>query len=88
MVLLAHTSKLMVLLGCRDEIASCSERAYSSLSIVEAKKLMLFSSDAEALKYADQVSMHAPSGGPASFWELLPPGGLNKCARLSCTFAL
>eukprot|EP00891_Asterochloris_glomerata_P003058 jgi/Astpho2/3058/e_gw1.00051.159.1_t len=38
----------------RDEIASCSERAYSSLSIVEAKKLMLVSSDAEALKYADQ----------------------------------
>ncbi len=75
MALLARSkpSKLRALLGCRDEIASCSERAYSSLSIVEAKKLMLFSSDAEALKYADQVSMHALSAGPCILWERLPP---------------
>ena len=90
MALLAHSkpSKLSVLLGCRDEIASCSERAYSSLTIAEAKKLMLFSSDAEALKYADQVSMHAHSPAPASFREILPSAGLKGCARLPITFAL
>lgn len=40
---------------CRDEIAECSERAYSSLSIPEAKRLMLFSSDREVASYAEEV---------------------------------
>ena len=40
----------------REEIADCSERAYSSLSMADAKKLMMFSSDKEALSYAQEVS--------------------------------
>lgn len=44
----------LVLIG-RDEIAECSERAYSSLSIPEAKRLMLFSSDREVASYAEEV---------------------------------
>jgi len=38
----------------RDEIASCSERAYKQLSVSEAQKLMLFSSAKEALQYAEE----------------------------------
>lgn len=38
----------------RDEIAECSERAYSSLAIPEAKRLMLFSSDREVADYAEE----------------------------------
>lgn len=41
---------------CREEIADCSERAYSSLSMADAKNLMMFSSDKEALSYAQEVS--------------------------------
>ena len=46
---------------CREEIAECSERAYASLSTADAKELMLFGSDQEALSYAQEVS-------PATFW--------------------
>lgn len=42
---------------CRDEIASCSERAYKQLSVSEAQRLMLFSSAKEALQYAEEVSL-------------------------------
>lgn len=38
----------------RDEIASCSERAYKQLSVSEAQRLMLFSSAKEALQYAEE----------------------------------
>ena len=41
---------------CREEIAECSERAYASLSTADAKKLMMFGSDQEALSYAQKVS--------------------------------
>ena len=40
---------------CRDEIASCSERAYKQLSVPEAQKLMLFTSAKEALQFAEGV---------------------------------
>ena len=39
----------------RDEIAGCSERAYGSLSVADARKLMLFASDDEATAFAEQV---------------------------------
>ena len=42
----------------RDEIASCSERAYKQLSVPEAQKLMLFTSAKEALQFAEQVCGH------------------------------
>ncbi|CAL5221569.1 g3785 [Coccomyxa viridis] len=38
----------------REEIAECSERAYASLSTADAKKLMMFGSDQEALSYAQE----------------------------------
>jgi len=40
---------------CREEIASCSEAAYSSLSLADAQKLMMFKSQKEAEAYAKQV---------------------------------
>jgi hypothetical protein len=39
----------------RDEIASCSEKAYASLTLADAQKLMLFKSAKEAAAYAQQV---------------------------------
>lgn len=39
----------------RDEIASCSERAYVSLTLGDAQKLMMFKSAKEAAAYAQQV---------------------------------
>ena len=41
--------------ACRDEIASCSERAYKQLSVSEAQKLMMFASSQEAAEFAEQV---------------------------------
>ena len=66
--LLAHRkpNKLTVLLSCSEEIASCSEKAYSSLAVWDVKKLMLLRSDEEAQSYAIQVSMHA---GPCILLE-------------------
>ena len=43
------------MLLCRDEIASCSERAYKQLSVPEAQKLMLLTSAKEALQFAGEV---------------------------------
>jgi hypothetical protein len=41
--------------SCRDEIAECSEHAYTTISLADAKKLMLFQSDKEAAAYATEV---------------------------------
>ncbi|XP_028123893.1 26S proteasome non-ATPase regulatory subunit 8 homolog A-like [Camellia sinensis] len=35
----------------RDEISGCSEEAYDSLSINDARKLLMFSSDQELFEY-------------------------------------
>lgn len=37
----------------RDEIASCSERAYQSVTLASAKKLLMFSSDSELQSYSE-----------------------------------
>jgi 26S proteasome regulatory subunit N12 len=39
----------------RDEIASCSERAYASLTLGDTQRLMMFKSAKEAAAYAEQV---------------------------------
>ncbi|KAJ7550782.1 hypothetical protein O6H91_07G118200 [Diphasiastrum complanatum] len=36
----------------RDEIAGCSEKAFDFLTVADAKKILMFSSDQELLKYA------------------------------------
>eukprot|EP00898_Chlorokybus_atmophyticus_P004503 jgi/Chlat1/5053/Chrsp33S05053 len=38
----------------RDEVAGCSEKAYTSLKLGDARKMMMLPSDAEALEYAQQ----------------------------------
>ncbi|KAL7189131.1 hypothetical protein ACSBR1_038907 [Camellia fascicularis] len=38
----------------RDEIAGCSEKAYDSLSINDAQKILLFSSDKERFEYVKE----------------------------------
>ena len=50
-----HALEISLCVTCRDEIASCSERAYKQLSVTEAQKLMLFSSAKEALQFAQEV---------------------------------
>lgn len=39
----------------RDEIAGCSEKAYNYLSIADAKKILMFSSDQELNEYITEV---------------------------------
>ncbi|KAG0586112.1 hypothetical protein KC19_2G065100 [Ceratodon purpureus] len=41
----------------RDEIAGCSEKAYDSLSLADAKKILMFSSDQELQAYVLDVSI-------------------------------
>jgi hypothetical protein len=43
--------------SCRDEIAGCSEKAYDSLSLAEAKKMMLLKTDQEVRDFAGMVSV-------------------------------
>ncbi|CAA2985654.1 26S proteasome non-ATPase regulatory subunit 8 homolog A [Olea europaea subsp. europaea] len=38
----------------RDEIAGCSEKAYDSLSINDARQMLLFSSDQDLVKYIEE----------------------------------
>ncbi|KAI0494966.1 hypothetical protein KFK09_025112 [Dendrobium nobile] len=38
----------------RDEIAGCSEKAYDSLSVADAKKILMFSSDQELSTYIEE----------------------------------
>ncbi len=44
---------------CRDEVASCSERAYESLSVSDAVDLLMLGSEAEVEAYARQVCVRA-----------------------------
>lgn len=46
----------------RDEIASCSERAYASITLGDAQKLMMFKSAKEAGDYAAQVRRRGAKG--------------------------
>lgn len=39
----------------RDEIAGCSEKAYDSLSLNDARQMLLFSSDQELSEYINEV---------------------------------
>lgn len=61
---------------CRDEIASCSESAYSSLRLADAQKLMMFKSPKEAEAYAKQVGgeyvgpARGESGGKGCRWAM------------------
>ena len=50
---------------CRDEIASCSEKAYTHLLVSDAKKMMLFGSEKEVMDYAEKV--RPPPPPPLSF---------------------
>ncbi|KAI8471229.1 MAG: 26S proteasome regulatory subunit [Monoraphidium minutum] len=68
----------------RDEIASCSERAYASLTLADAQKLMMFGSAKEAAAYAQQrgwevkgdlVSFGARAGGGDGGMDVDGEGG-------------
>jgi hypothetical protein len=47
----------------RDEVASCSERAYASLPLGDAQRLMMFGSAQEAAAYAKQVGARRGAAG-------------------------
>lgn len=40
---------------CRDEAASCSEKAYERLRVTDAQKLLLFDNDLAVRAYAQEV---------------------------------
>lgn len=43
--------------ACRDEIASCSEQAYTHLSLADAQKLMMLGSQKDVLAFAEKVGL-------------------------------
>ena len=45
----------LLFFSCREEIATCSEAAYSSLRLADAQKLMMFKSQKDVEGYAKQV---------------------------------
>ncbi len=47
--------RVMLLSACREEVASCSERAYDSLRVSEAQRLLMLNSDKAVLDLAAQV---------------------------------
>lgn len=62
---------LSVFSSCRDEIAGCSEKGYDSLSISDAKQMLMFSSDQELNQYITEV---------ISIFHFLPP--VSDCISL------
>ncbi|KAI7990244.1 hypothetical protein LOK49_LG12G02556 [Camellia lanceoleosa] len=46
------------IVSCRDEISGCSEKAYDSLSINDAQKILIFSSDQELFEYVKEFPGH------------------------------
>eukprot|EP00798_Chlamydomonas_sp_ICE-L_P020262 gene20262-27016_t len=52
----------------RDEIASCSEKAYEKLRMVDARKLMMFDSDAAVQEYASNHGWQVEGGYILSFF--------------------
>ena len=48
----------------RDEIAGCSEKAYDFLSINDARKMLLFTSDKELTKYIEEVIFYHYTRNP------------------------
>lgn len=46
----------------RDEIASCSERAYAGMTVESARKLLMFGSAAETESYCRQHGWDVASG--------------------------
>ena len=55
LVVLNRIPLLLLLLPCREEIASCSERAYGHLTLTDAQKVMMFKDQKELLAYAQEV---------------------------------
>lgn len=49
---------MLIVIG-RDEIAGCSEKAYDSLSLNDARQMLLFSSDKELHEYIKEVKFLA-----------------------------
>lgn len=45
--------------ACREEVASCSEKAYERLRVTDAARMLMLGSEAEVRSYAQQVPMHA-----------------------------
>jgi len=49
-------------ISCREEIASCSEKAYQSLRVKDAKDIMLFKNEKEVLSYASERGWEVQDG--------------------------
>ena len=45
--------------SCRDEIASCSEKAYARLRVADAQKMMMLDNEAAVRDFAGKVRQEA-----------------------------
>ncbi|THG00193.1 hypothetical protein TEA_003386 [Camellia sinensis var. sinensis] len=57
----------------RDEIAGCSEKAYDSLSINDARKILLFSSDKELFEYVKELNLFTVRSAHSEHFVLASP---------------
>ena len=72
----------------RDEVAGCSEEAYTSLKLQHARELLMFDSDELTLDYTAQVRLPHAASMHLSF--ACASWGLSHCSSLklilfSCT---
>jgi hypothetical protein len=80
--------------ACRDEIASCSEQAYTHLSLADAQKLMMLGSQKDVLAFAQKVRLrhrsqvlHMPTRAERAMLLVMhrPPTSSNAAlGRLPC----
>lgn len=80
-----RTRRVVLLLpdACRDEVASCSERAYESLSLSDAVGLLMLGSEAEVEAYAREVR-----AGSVEWWLRADLFGLAASPCLGKTWQL
>lgn len=62
----------------RNEIASCDERAYTTLPLADAKTLLFFDSDVEVRAFAKEVRSSLPSPFSLPFLVFLAPPYLSS----------
>ena len=56
--------------SCREEVASCSERAYESLSVADAASVLMLGGEAEVEAYAREVRSAGRPGEVTDCWRV------------------
>jgi CSN8/PSMD8/EIF3K family len=68
----------MMVMLCRKEIASCSEKAYQQLLLKDAQKLLMLDNEAAVLQFAQQVRSYATQVKTCIAWLLIASPGVES----------